>query len=363
MFFVGDSAGPLPPAVGRGDPHRVLLRHRLRAASCARCSPASSTREPALARYARVLARATPAPSASRAARCSALIPALPPRALTALLAVMGRARPCRRAFTWYLGLAHPSFAGRSDRLRRHLPRIGRPMDDAIAFDERGLVPCVIQDWAIGRGADARLHERRGARAHARDRRAAPVEPLARRALAQGRDVGQHPGGEGAALRLRRRRRARARRARRARLPHRRAHVLPQRRPRAAGAARGAARPRAHDRRARGASGPSGSYTAAAARRPGADRREGPGGGRGGRPRRARGDRRARGRGGRRRALPPRRAAALARPQPRRRRGGARAAVADAGRRLERPARPRAQPRPGLARRSSRTARRRSPRS
>ena len=44
-----------------------------------------------------------------------------------------------------------------------------------------GLVPCVVQDWGTRRGADARLHERAGAAAHARDRRAAPVEPLARR--------------------------------------------------------------------------------------------------------------------------------------------------------------------------------------
>ena len=47
---------------------------------------------------------------------------------------------------------------------------------------------------AHGRGAHARLHERRGARAHARDRRDALLEPLARRAVAQGRDLGQHPG-------------------------------------------------------------------------------------------------------------------------------------------------------------------------
>ena len=38
-----------------------------------------------------------------------------------------------------------------------------------IAFDEHGLVPCVTQDWTHGRGADARLHEPRGARPHARD--------------------------------------------------------------------------------------------------------------------------------------------------------------------------------------------------
>jgi hypothetical protein len=33
------------------------------------------------------------------------------PPALTALLAVMGRPRPCTRAFSWYLDQAHPSFA------------------------------------------------------------------------------------------------------------------------------------------------------------------------------------------------------------------------------------------------------------
>ena len=35
-------------------------------------------------------------------------VPRLPPRALTALLHVMGREKPCRRAFNWYLALAHP---------------------------------------------------------------------------------------------------------------------------------------------------------------------------------------------------------------------------------------------------------------
>ena len=35
---------------------------------------------------------------------------------------------------------------------------------EAIAYDERGLVPCVIQDCPHRRGADAGLHERRGAR-------------------------------------------------------------------------------------------------------------------------------------------------------------------------------------------------------
>ena len=126
---------------------------------------------------------------------------------------------------------------GRRDRLRRARPR---------AVRRAGLVE--------RRGADARVHERARAGAHARDRRAAPLEPLARRALAQGRDVRQHAGGARAAARLRRRRAARARRAGRPGLPHRRADVLPPRRARAAGAARDAAGARAHARRARRAS-------------------------------------------------------------------------------------------------------------
>ena len=39
-------------------------------------------------------------------------MPALPPRVLTALLAVVGRRRLCTRAFGWYLEQAHPRFAG-----------------------------------------------------------------------------------------------------------------------------------------------------------------------------------------------------------------------------------------------------------
>ena len=42
------------------------------------------------------------------ALRLQRLIPALPPRALTSLLALMGRERPCRRAFGWYLAIAPP---------------------------------------------------------------------------------------------------------------------------------------------------------------------------------------------------------------------------------------------------------------
>jgi hypothetical protein len=41
-------------------------------------------------------------------------IPALPPRLLARLLALVGRRRVCDRAFSWYLRQADPSFARRT---------------------------------------------------------------------------------------------------------------------------------------------------------------------------------------------------------------------------------------------------------
>ena len=58
---------PLLPAVGRGDPHGVLLRHRLRARAAAACSPATRRASEALARLRRVLGGAR---AGVRGARC-----------------------------------------------------------------------------------------------------------------------------------------------------------------------------------------------------------------------------------------------------------------------------------------------------
>ena len=75
---------------------------------------------------------------------------------------------------------------------------------EAIAYDERGLVPCVIQDARTGEVLTLAYMNAEALAEDQGDRRAAPLEPLARRALAQGRDLGQHPGRARAALRLRR---------------------------------------------------------------------------------------------------------------------------------------------------------------
>ena len=179
---------PLLPAVGRGHPHGLLLRHRRGPRDRARCSRANAA--------ARRRCAAT-APSSDgharafrRALRLQRLIPALPPRVLTAALRVMGSQRIVDRAFGWYLDQAHPSFA-------RSQAHRGPSLESRLSWMTPGRLrrarprPVRRAGLAHGRGADARLHERRGARAHARDRRDALLEPLARRAVAQGRDVGQ----------------------------------------------------------------------------------------------------------------------------------------------------------------------------
>jgi flavin-dependent dehydrogenase len=105
VFFVGDAAGHCLPLSGEGI--RTALHFGLAAGREIRAVLAGErTREQALARYGAFSRRH--ARAFRLALRLQRLIPALPPRVLTALLAVMGRERPCRRAFTWYLNIAPP---------------------------------------------------------------------------------------------------------------------------------------------------------------------------------------------------------------------------------------------------------------
>jgi menaquinone-9 beta-reductase len=108
VFFAGDSAGHCLPLSGEGI--RTAFYFGIAAGRELRAVLAGErTREEAAGRYAAF--SAAHAPAYRLAYRLQRLIPALPPRALTALLGVMGRERPCRRAFTWYLEQAHPRFA------------------------------------------------------------------------------------------------------------------------------------------------------------------------------------------------------------------------------------------------------------
>jgi digeranylgeranylglycerophospholipid reductase len=108
VFFAGDSAGHCFPLSGEGI--RTAFYFGIAAGRQLRAVlDGERTREQALDHYAAF--SASHAPAFDLALRLQRLIPALPPRVLTALLAVVGRERPCRRAFTWYLDQAHPSFA------------------------------------------------------------------------------------------------------------------------------------------------------------------------------------------------------------------------------------------------------------
>ena len=108
VFFAGDSAGHCLPLSGEGIRTAfyfgIACGRELR-----RVLAGEATRHDALAAYGAF--SAAHAPAFGIALRLQNLIPALPPRVLTALLAVAGRERPCRRAFTWYLEQAHPRFA------------------------------------------------------------------------------------------------------------------------------------------------------------------------------------------------------------------------------------------------------------
>jgi flavin-dependent dehydrogenase len=108
VFFVGDSAGHCLPLSGEGI--RTAFYFGIAAGRELRAVVAGErSREDALARYGAFSRRH--APAFAYALALQRAIPRLPPRALTALLSVMGRERPCRRAFDWYLRQADPHFA------------------------------------------------------------------------------------------------------------------------------------------------------------------------------------------------------------------------------------------------------------
>jgi flavin-dependent dehydrogenase len=108
VFFVGDSAGHCFPLSGEGI--RTAFYFGIAAGRELRAAHAGArSRQDALAAYAAFSSRH--APAFAYALALQRAIPRLPPRALTALLKVVGRERPCRRAFTWYLEQAHPRMA------------------------------------------------------------------------------------------------------------------------------------------------------------------------------------------------------------------------------------------------------------
>jgi flavin-dependent dehydrogenase len=119
-FFVGDSAGHCFPLSGEGIRTAfyfgIAAGREIRAVLDGRTSAVQ-----ARAHYAQFSARH--APAYARALRLQRLVPALPPRVLTAGLHAL---RPfAGRAFSWYLDQAHPDFAIPSGAWRSASTRTG----------------------------------------------------------------------------------------------------------------------------------------------------------------------------------------------------------------------------------------------
>jgi flavin-dependent dehydrogenase len=107
VFFVGDSAGHCLPLSGEGI--RPAFYFGIAAGREIRAILDGDDKAAALARYGAFSRRHRP--TFAYALALQRVIPRLPPRALTAVLSVMGREKPCRRAFDWYLEQAHPRIA------------------------------------------------------------------------------------------------------------------------------------------------------------------------------------------------------------------------------------------------------------
>ena len=111
VLYVGDSAGHCFPLSGEGI--RTAFYFGIAAGRELRAVLAGAkTRERAFADYAAF--HDAHAPAFRRALRLQRLVPALPPRVLTALLRALGaggRGFLVDRAFGWYLEQAHPRFA------------------------------------------------------------------------------------------------------------------------------------------------------------------------------------------------------------------------------------------------------------
>jgi flavin-dependent dehydrogenase len=119
VFFVGDSAGHCLPLSGEGIRTAfyfgIACGRELRAVLAG-----EKGRDAALAAYGAF--SADHAPAFRVMGRLQRWVPALPPRLLTALIALAGRRRPCRWAFTHYLDVAHPRFAADAARPRATEP-------------------------------------------------------------------------------------------------------------------------------------------------------------------------------------------------------------------------------------------------
>ena len=115
---------------------------------------------------------------------------------------------------------------------RRHL-RVPEAADELTAIIvTMELLPCIVQDARTGEVLTLAYMNDEALAQAARDRRDVVLVALPQRAVAQGSHLRERPEAQGSAAGLRRGRDSRAGGDGRARVPHRRAHLLPQRRAR-----------------------------------------------------------------------------------------------------------------------------------
>jgi flavin-dependent dehydrogenase len=169
VFFVGDSAGHCFPLSGEGIRTAFYF-----GVACGRelrgVLDGTRTRDQALAAYGAFSRRH--APAFAWALALQRVIPALPPRLLARLLALVGRRRICRRAFTWYLRQADPALVSQPPRwsartswsadLKQRLtggervrPRIRSPWSPSTPAPSRGTSAASPPAWSRT-GAPAR---------------------------------------------------------------------------------------------------------------------------------------------------------------------------------------------------------------
>ena len=104
VFFVGDSAGHCIPLSGEGI--RTAFYFGIAAGRQIRRALEGKPTDRALKDYAAFSRKHAPAFAGALALQRT--IPRLPPRLLDAILHTLGREALTRRAFNWYLALAHP---------------------------------------------------------------------------------------------------------------------------------------------------------------------------------------------------------------------------------------------------------------
>jgi len=127
VWFAGDSAGHCLPLSAEGI--RTAFYFGIAAGREIRAVLAGErTQARALRRYAAFSARH--ARTFGFALRMQALIPALPPRALTLVFRLIGRQAVVDRAFGWYLRIADPAFGERANAER---PRAAAPEPQRLA--------------------------------------------------------------------------------------------------------------------------------------------------------------------------------------------------------------------------------------